>query len=275
VVITLGVELYKVWGLFLPRRFRYVCFAIVTLLQIGIIATANYAFLNYLVLVLGVLLLDDDLLAKLGLRTPEPLPLPEHAGRQVYRRAENTVLGILFYTTIVAFLLGGSTSLLDLPDRLLGPFRIANAYGLFAVMTPARYEIEFQGSNDGKTWIPYPFQYKPQNVVERPGVYAPYQPRFDWNLWFASRAPWRESPWVILVEERLLEGSASVLSLFRGDPFHGKPPAMVRSILWQYWFTDLATKRATGAWWRRRELGPFGPTAVRGRDGAISLSATP
>ena len=30
------------------------------------------------------------------------------------------------------------------------PFRIANRYGLFAVMTRGRYEIEFQGSNDGQ-----------------------------------------------------------------------------------------------------------------------------
>ena len=34
----------------------------------------------------------------------------------------------------------------------LEPFRIANQYGLFAVMTRGRYEIEFQGSNDGTNW---------------------------------------------------------------------------------------------------------------------------
>ena len=38
------------------------------------------------------------------------------------------------------------------PVQALEPLRIANQYGLFAVMTPHRYEIEFQGSNDGKTW---------------------------------------------------------------------------------------------------------------------------
>jgi lipase maturation factor 1 len=275
VAVTLGAELVIVWALFLPRRFRYVCCAIVTALQVGIIATANYAFLNYLVLVLGVLLLDDSLLARVGLRSPPSTPPERTARRQFYRRAENAILGILFYATITAFLFGGSASVLTLPNTLLDPFRIANAYGLFAVMTPARYDIEFQGSNDGKTWIPYPFQYKPQNVLERPGVYAPYQPRFDWNLWFASLDPWQQSPWVVLVEERLLEGSPSVLSLFRGDPFRGKPPTMVRTVLWQYWFTDLETKRRTGAWWRRRELGPFSPLASRDSTGAIVLGGAP
>src|SRR5437870_5752356 len=64
VVITLVFELVLVWALFLPRRFRVVCFVVVTSLQIGIIATANYGFLNYLVLALGVLLLDDRALSR-------------------------------------------------------------------------------------------------------------------------------------------------------------------------------------------------------------------
>jgi hypothetical protein len=143
-------------------------------------------------------------------------------------------------------------------------------------MTDARYEIEFQGSNDsGKTWIAYPFRYKPQRITERPGIYAPYQPRFDWNLWFASLAPWQASQWVVIAQQRLMEGSPSVLALFLGDPFAGKPPQQVRTMLWQYWFTDWATKRATGAWWRRKELGPFAGTLSRTTDGRFVLTAAP
>src|ERR1700733_7157635 len=56
---TLSLELGLVWLLFLPRKWRIVCFFIVTSWQLGVILTANYTFLNYLVLVLGVLLLDD------------------------------------------------------------------------------------------------------------------------------------------------------------------------------------------------------------------------
>jgi hypothetical protein len=162
------------------------------------------------------------------------------------------------------------------PERALEPFRIANAYGLFANMTEARYEIEFQGSNDsGRTWVAYPFRYKPQNVTERPGIYAPYQPRFEWNLWFASLAPWRESPWVVSTQERLIDGSPSVLALFRSDPFAGKPPDRVRTVLWQYWFSDAATKRATGAWWKRQQLGLFSGVLTRDRDGQFSLGDSP
>jgi hypothetical protein len=59
-----------------------------------------------------------------------------------------------------------------------------------------------------------------------------------------------------------------VLKLFRSDPFRGKPPQMVRTILWQYWFTDMETKRKTGAWWRRQELGAFSPIVTRSADGS-------
>src|SRR5205823_12391026 len=141
--------------------------------------------------------------------------------------------------SLVAFTGVGAGSLLGVPERVLEPFRVANPYGLFATMTDARYEIEFQGSRDGgATWIPYQFRYKPQDPNERPGIYAPYQPRFEWNLWFASLAPAQASPWVVAAQARLLERSPAVLALFRRDPFHGRPPDQVRAVLWQYWFTD-------------------------------------
>jgi hypothetical protein len=272
VIITLVAELVLVFALFLPRRFRVACFLFVTALQIGIITTANYGFLNYIVLALGVLLLDDRTLAGVKFPFVSSVPREKTPRFRTYRRVETAILAVAFYTTIVAFAFGTSDSFLAIPNRILQPFRIANAYGLFAVMTPARYEIEFQGSNDGKVWIAYPFRYKPQDTNERPGFYGAFQPRFDWNLWFASLAPWQQSPWVVLTEERLLEGSSSVLGLFRADPFRGKQPAMVRAVLWQYWFTDLDAKRTTGAWWRRKELGPFSPVVTRAKDGSTVFS---
>ena len=252
VIVTLGIELFVVWMIWLARPFRVACFIIVTLLQIGIIATANYAFLNHLVLLLGVLLLDDQTLARVRLT----VSVSKRVRRPPwFRYTETAALGIILYGTVMAFVPG--VPLLGWPVELLAPFRFANAYGLFAVMTEGRYEIEFQGSRDGTTWIAYPFKYKPQDVNERPGIYAPYQPRFDWNLWFASLGPWQQSPWVVNAQLRLTEGSPSVLRLFRSDPFKGQPPTLVRTVIWQYWFSDRETKRATGAWWRRQLIGPY------------------
>ena len=81
---TLAMELAVVWMLFLPRHARLICFLIVTPWEIGVIFTANYTFLNYLVLALGFLLLDDRSLRWLLPRrlrdtlpaTPEPKIAP-------------------------------------------------------------------------------------------------------------------------------------------------------------------------------------------------------
>lgn len=127
---------------------RLACFAIATLLQAGIILTANYAFLNYLVLALGFLLLDDQALSRLGLRTPvaevRSVPRWRLAGAAV-------ALVWFFYATLVPWVFGGLPGPFTFPARVLSPFRIANSYGLFAVMTRARYEIEFQGSRPDGT----------------------------------------------------------------------------------------------------------------------------
>ncbi len=105
------------------------------------------------------------------------------------------------------------------PVAALEPFRIANRYGLFGIMTRGRYEIEFQGSDDGKNWVAYPFRYKPQDLSQPPGIYAPYQPRFDWNLWFASLGSWQEYPIVPKTEVLLLSNDSDVLNLFATNPF--------------------------------------------------------
>jgi lipase maturation factor 1 len=59
---TLIMELGIVWLGSLQRRLRLLCFFLVTPFQIGIILTANLAFLNHLALALGILLLDDRFL---------------------------------------------------------------------------------------------------------------------------------------------------------------------------------------------------------------------
>jgi hypothetical protein len=294
-LLTLVVELVLAWMLFLPRRFRIVCFCIVTPFEMAIILTANYTFLNYLVLSLGFLLLDDRVMEGMLPRwirehageksaSAAPLePVAQSEGWRVRWRKRLTpvrmtfagiCLGWVFYATTAPLLwtLIPGLPLPQTPVRLLEPFRIANRYGLFAVMTHGRYEIEFQGSRDGKTWTAYPFRYKPQDLTKAPGVYAPYQPRFEWNLWFASLGSWREFRFVVWTEERLLRSDAEVLALFAENPFAGDPaPTQLRAVIWQYWFTNRETKRKQGTWWRRDFLGEYAPALEREPDGKIAI----
>jgi hypothetical protein len=183
----------------------------------------------------------------------------------------------IFYATsaLLIFMWFPSAPIPAGPVRALEPFRIANEFGLFAVMTRERHEIEFQGSRDGRTWTAYPFRNKPQDVRAAPRIYAPYQPRFDWNLWFASLGNWRQYPFVLNVEERLLTGEPDVVALFAGDPFAGHPPEQIRVVLWQYWFTGWREKREQGLWWRRELVGLYGPTLERAPDGKFAVLEMP
>jgi Lipase maturation factor len=293
-VYTLITETLIVWMLFLPRRWRIACLCIVTPFEISIILTANYTFLNYLVLLLGILLLDDRtfewLLPKrvqsFFAETKSAESVTETDPSKPWAKAEWTknllpvrrvvaglCLALVFYsaTAQLIWMFAPSLPISQGPVRWLDPFRIANRYGLFAVMTHERYEIEFQGSADGKNWIAYPFRYKPQAIDGAPGIYAPYQPRFEWNLWFASLGSWREFRFVVWTEERLLKNDPDVLALFAKNPFAEAPPKQVRAVIYQYWFTDIKTKRVTGNWWRRELLGEYAPGLERQPDGKIAV----
>jgi len=142
-------------------------------------------------------------------------------------------------------------------------------------MTRGRYEIEFQGSNDGQNWQPYLFRNKPQLLNEAPRIYAPYQPRFDWNLWFASLGDWQQNDIVPATETRLLVDDRDVIALFRGNPFGNVAPRYVRAVLYQYWFTTLDDKGRTGNWWRRNLLGLYAPAIERTPDGRYMITAPP
>ena len=295
--LTLALELVIVWAMFLPRRFRILLFLIVTPWEIAIILTANYTFLNYLVLFLAFLLLDDKFLARYLPRwMKKPAPFTGTTQTQIEKKTSSTLSSLVWEplaplrlsVVIVMFLwlFYASTARLTwmiapsarLPTKLvayLEPFRIANQYGLFAVMTPNRYEIEFQGSNDGENWIAYPFSFKPQNINEAPGIYAPYQPRFDWNLWFASLGPWNAAPIVPRTEARLLTNDADVIGLFAKNPFPNAPPRRIRVVIWQYWFSSEAEKHANGVWWRRELLGLYAPTIELESDGKVGVIEFP
>ena len=65
-------------------------------------------------------------------------------------------------------------------------FGVVNNYGLFATMTTTRPEISIEGSNDDIEWRPYIFPYKPGPLNRAPGWVAPFQPRLDWQMWFAA-----------------------------------------------------------------------------------------
>ena len=136
----------------------------------------------------------------------------------------------------------------------VGPLRSFNDYGLFAVMTVERPELVIEGSYDGTDWREYELPYKPGNLARRPAWIAPFQPRLDWQLWFAALGRPADNVWVETLCERLLRGDSAVLGLFRLNPFPGRAPRFVRVVRYRYEFTDPGERHRTGRWWRRTPL---------------------
>lgn len=163
-------------------------------------------------------------------------------------------VSVLHFTRSLGFLLPGWPLIAPMAD-VVAPLRSVNSYGLFAVMTTTRPEIVVEGSTDGETWTAYEFSYKPGDLLRRPPVVAPHQPRLDWQIWFAALGEYEENVWFQNFCMRLLEGSPDVLRLLASDPFGGRPPLYIRAELYRYRFAA----GSDGSWWTRERLGEYSP----------------
>jgi hypothetical protein len=235
-----------------------------------IMATGNYGFFNILTIVLCIPVLDDLSWPKWLRRkiTFPAQPVPP-------KRWHHWPIGV---TVPLAALIGVITSMqiveafnhpIDWPrpmawlEERVSPFRSINSYGLFRVMTTKRYEILIEGSNDGVTWKPYEFKWKPGDPTRRPQFCEPHMPRLDWQMWFAALGDYRQNPWLINLMFRLLEGSPPVLNLLETNPFPDRAPRYVRAMLYDYRFTTREQRRQTGQWWKREPLGLYCPVLQR------------
>lgn len=287
VLFVFAVEIGVPFLFLAPRRLRQAGAALAALLLALIALTGNYTFFNLLTLALCLLLLDDRSVSRVlprwlaqriaapdgaGARTASEAT-PDTArpwrGRRFITAAVGIVILIASGAQVGGRFLGGHA--VPRPARQLEdwlePFHIVNGYGLFAVMTTSRLEIVVQGSNDGLTWLDYEFKYKPGDLKRAPPWVAPYQPRLDWQMWFAALGNYQESPWFVNFMVRLMQGSPPVLDLLARNPFPAAPPRYVRALIYDYHFTDFSERRATGDWWRRELRGLyFPPSALRAKE---------
>jgi predicted DCC family thiol-disulfide oxidoreductase YuxK len=264
--MVLAIELGAPFLIFMPRRIRFFGAGLLLGLQALIFATGNYTFFNLLSAAITVFLFDDQALRGI---VWTPRRVREWVMREPARtgRAGRLVAAML---TLVILPLGfvriidNVTSQLPEPVELLvrytSPFQMVNSYGLFAVMTTERLEIVVEGSDDGQQWQAYEFPYKPGDVNRAPRWAAPYQPRLDWQMWFAALGDYRTNPWFVSFAERLLEGSPEVVALLEKNPFPDHPPRYVRARTYDYRFTTWDEHRQTGAWWHREPHGEYLPT---------------
>jgi hypothetical protein len=253
---VLAIELGVPWLVLGGRYLRRFGAAVLIALQLLIALTGNYAFFNLLTIALSVMWLDDGALRRLGLRGPA-------AAQSGGWKRQLLPAAIAVVTVPVSASLLASQIGLPFPSPVaplaiaIEPLRSVNAYGLFAVMTTERREIVIEGSADGTTWREYEFRHKPGSVDRAPAWVAPWQPRLDWQMWFAALSYYEAEPWFQRLLVRLREGAPMVLALVDSNPFPDEPPRFVRARLYRYTFTDR--RDATGAWWRRELLGEYSP----------------
>jgi len=267
VVLMFVIELLVPFLIIFPRRVRHAGAIVLITFQGLIILSGNYTYFNWLAIALCILLIDDQAI-RAALKRFRWMPKSRRAGLLPvprHTKAFATVFcGVMTYLSFTAFALQLTRSdripqAALKPLRTLQPLRLVNTYGLFAHMTTSRHEIIVEGSNDAQVWKAYRFKWKAGDLDSPPGRVAPFQPRLDWQMWFAALGSPRSSPWFSRFVIRLLQGSPEVVALLEENPFPDGAPVYIRAQLYNYEFTTLAERRETGNWWRREYLRDYLP----------------
>ena len=259
-VFVFFTELLVPFWFFAPRPVRRAGGALTLALQVLILLTGNYTYFNLLAIILAMFLFIEPGAERA--RAAERSGAVPASGEGPATRLHRVVTVAL--TAFIGFTSGMlCLQLFDLPLppggaealQAVDPLRIVNSYGLFAVMTTERNEIVVEGSDDGTAWKAYEFRYKPDDPNRAPPVVAPYQPRLDWQMWFAALSDPQQNRWFVNLVIRLMEGEPAVLKLLEYNPFPHAPPKYVRARLFLYHFTHFGQR----AWWTREERGEYLP----------------
>lgn len=243
------IELIIPFFLFLPGKGHELAFFSFAFLQVMIILTGNYAYFNLLTLTLCIPLLTNDVFGA-G-------PGQDLAGGGIVARG---IDGIFLFLTLlnVLVVIEKMTG-----NRFIPPFFnflrrlfLINSYGLFAVMTKKRCEIVIEGSLNGEVWEEYSFHWKVGNQNRIPSQVAPYQPRLDWQMWFAALTN-KPPTWFRRLVYCLLENQNEVKALLKTCPFGDQAPKYIRANLYRYTFTNSKTLKETGDYWEREFIGNY------------------
>lgn len=246
------VELVISFGVFGNEPIRLFVFSAFFGLQFMIWLTGNFSYLNHLTAVFSTLLIGNMYLPSWFGPAPE---VSQNPFIEVVCTTAGTALTILQLVQLWQHFV--PNPLFGKWLRFLSPFHVINAYGIFAIMTTTRHEIIFEGSDDGKHWKEYLFYHKPSEITRRPRRISPYQPRIDWQAWFLPLGSYRYDSWFDNFIYHLLKGTPDVMALLRFNPFPDSPPRYVRTVLYEYEFSNFQEKKEHGWWWRRTRHGLF------------------
>ncbi|BBZ11041.1 lipase maturation factor family protein [Mycobacterium branderi] len=252
-------QLVVPFALFAPQPVASVAGAIVVITQLWLVASGNFAWLNWLTILLGCSVIDDSSWATV-------LPVREHAGWPA-TPLWFAVLVIVFAAVSVFLSYWPVRNMISRRQRMnmsFNPFHLINTYGAFGSIGRVRREVVIEGTDEPTiteqtVWKEYEFKGKPGSVRRLPRQWAPYHLRLDWLMWFAAISPHYAYPWLRGLLVRLLQNDPPTLRLLRRNPFPDSPPTFVRAQLYRYRFTTARELVRERAWWHRTLEGTYVP----------------
>src|SRR6059058_5548806 len=255
------VELVVPWFSFGPRLARRVAGVLLVTFQIFLIISGNLSFLNYVTIIPFLACFDDTLLRRILPR--RIVNRAERAANDSEPSGINNTIAVALSVLVAYLSIGPVANLISERQMMNTSFdrlSLVNTYGAFGAVGKERDEIIFEGTDDGvitgdTQWKEYEFKAKPGGPNRRPPFIAPYQPRLDWQIWFAAMASPEEYPWTLHFAWKLLHNDPATLSLLANNPFPDAPPHYIRARLYRYQFAPLGDK----AWWKREPIGEWLP----------------
>lgn len=254
-------QLIVPFGLFAPQPVASVAAAIIVITQLWLVASGNFAWLNWVTILLACSAIDDASVASL---LPGGL-VPAHDGPAA--PAWFAVLVAAVSAAVLFMSYWPIRNMLSSRQRMnmsFNSFYLVNTYGAFGSIGRIRREVVIEGTDDDQlsdqtVWREYEFKGKPGGPRRLPRQWAPYHLRLDWLMWFAAISPGYAQPWLRPFLQRLLRNDRPTLRLLRHNPFPDAPPRFVRAQLYQYRFTTPAELRRDRAWWHRALVGGYAP----------------
>lgn len=260
------VQVVVPFGLFLPQPVAGCAALLMIFHQLLLIIAGNYAWLNWLTIVLAFIALPGNWLAPMSPAAPAGL-----TPRPLYW--DVTLIALAVWTLWLS--IAPARNLCSKRQRMnycWNRWHLVNAYGAFGTVTKERYEVVVEGTHaedpldSRQEWRTYEFKGKPTRLSRIPGVFAPYHLRLDWLMWFlpfsvivTPRGLLRrgEEPWFAAFVEKLLESDPAVTKLLKENPFPDQPPLYVRARFFLYQFTTRNEKKESGDVWKRTYVGDY------------------
>ena len=267
-------QLVVPFGLFAPQPVASVAAAIIVVTQLWLVLSGNFAWLNWLTILLAFSAINDSSVAAVLSVSGHPAlsgPPTWFAALVIAFAALTVFLG---YWPVRNMISRGQRM-----NMSFNPLHLVNTYVAFGTVGRTRDEVIIEGTDatdisERTEWKEYEFKGKPGAVRRLPPQWAPYHLRLDWLMWFAALSPLYAQQWMRPLLSKLLINDARTVRLLRCNPFPESPPRYVRAQLYRYRFTTWDELRRDRAWWHRTLVGQYLPPLTR-KDSEQDKTAPP